>query len=74
MDEAKAHLLGRHVSASQSNAELADSLTRQWIRNPDAAGRDEWAQRLDAVQREDILDLLPEFTRGSIIEIRNPDL
>ncbi len=73
VDEARAHLLGRHVSASQSNAELADSLTRQWIRNRDPAGGDEWEKQLDAVQREDILDLLPEFTRGSIIAIRNPD-
>jgi zinc protease len=73
IDEAKAHLLGRHVSASQSNTELADSLTRQWIRNRDPAGGDEWEKQLDAVQREDILELLPEFTRGSIIAIRNPD-
>jgi predicted Zn-dependent peptidase len=74
IDEAKAHLLGRHVSASQSNTELADSLTRQWIRNRDPAGGDEWEKQLDAVQRKDILDLLPEFTRGSIIAIRNPEL
>ena len=74
IDEAKAHLLGRQVSASQSNAELANSLTRQLIRNRDEAGRDGWAQQLAAVQREDILELLPAFTRGSIIAIRGPDL
>jgi hypothetical protein len=74
IDEAKAHLLGRHVSASQSNAELADSLVRQWIWKRDKTGQDDWGQQLDAVQREDILDLLPDFTRGSIIAIRNPEM
>jgi predicted Zn-dependent peptidase len=73
IEEAKAHLLGRFISAAQSNQELADDLARQWIWYREILSVEEWAQQLAAVQREDVLGLLPEFTRGSIIKIRSPD-
>jgi zinc protease len=72
VDEARAHLLGRFTSEAQSNAELADRLTRQWLWYRDVPGYEAWERKLDAVQRQDILDLLPAFTRGSIISITNP--
>jgi predicted Zn-dependent peptidase len=72
LDEARAHLLGRHISAAQSNPELADSLTRQWLWYGGVLEYEAWARELAAVQRQDILDLLPAFTRGSIISITNP--
>jgi predicted Zn-dependent peptidase len=73
IEEARAHLLGRFISASQSNQELADDLARQWIWYREILSVEEWAQQLAAVQREDLLGLLPEFTRGSIIKIRSPN-
>jgi zinc protease len=72
IEEAKVHLLGRHLSAAQSNQELADAMARQWIWFQDVLEYDAWERQLAEVQRQDILDLLPEFLRGSIIEIRNP--
>jgi len=70
--EARAHLLGRYVSAAQSNGELADRLTRQWIWYGGLLSYEEWERQLAAVGRQDILDLLPEFTSGSILVVRNP--
>ena len=72
IEEAKEHFLGRHLSAYQSNAELVDNLTRQWIWYRDVLEYEQWQQQLAAVQRQDVLDLLPAFTRGSIIVVRNP--
>jgi predicted Zn-dependent peptidase len=72
IEEAKAHLLGRYLSAAQSNEELADSLARHWVWYREVPGYDERAQQLAAVRRQDIVNLLPEFTLGSIIAIRNP--
>jgi zinc protease len=72
IEEARVHLLGRYLSAAQSNAELADSLTRQWIWYGEVTGYEEKAEQLAAVRRQDIINLLPAFTRGSIIAIRNP--
>ncbi len=72
IDEAKTHLLGRFISSSQSNRELADSLTRQWIWYGDVLDYEEWEQQLAAIRRQDVLDLLPRFTRGSVISIINP--
>jgi predicted Zn-dependent peptidase len=74
IEEARVHLLGRYLSAAQSNAELADSLTRQWIWYGEVTGYEEKAEQLATVRRQDIINLLPAFTRGSIIEIRNPDM
>jgi predicted Zn-dependent peptidase len=73
MEEARTHLLGRFISASQSNQELADDLARQWIWYRKVLSVEERAQQLDGVRDEDVLGLLPEFTRGSIIKVRNPD-
>jgi hypothetical protein len=65
-------LLCRYLSAAQSNEELTDSLARQWVWYREVPGYDERAQQLAAVQRQDIVNLLREFTLGSIIAIRNP--
>lgn len=72
IDEARQYLLGRHISAAQSNPELADDLARQWFWYGQIVSYDELEKRLNAVQRRDILDLLPAFIAGSTVAIRNP--
>ncbi len=72
IEAARNHLLGRHVSAALSNRELADSLAAQWVWNGDLESGDELKRRLENISRDDVVALLPAFTSGSIVSIRNP--
>jgi hypothetical protein len=69
---ARAHLLGRDVSAAQSNGELTARLIRQWIMHGDLPDHDGLEQRVNEISEQEIIQLLPAFTRGSIVAIRNP--
>jgi zinc protease len=71
IDEARRHLLGRRISAAQSNQELADRLAREWFwygRLRDYASLD---SDLSAVTRQDVLAILPEFAAGAVVAVRN---
>jgi len=72
IEAARSHLLGRFVSAAQSNGELAESLARQWLLHGSLPDYADLKHRLDQVSRQDILQLLPAFTRGTIVSVRNP--
>ena len=72
IEAARSHLLGRFVSAAQSNDELAANLAGQWILHAGLSDYDALKRRLDRVSRQDILQMLPAFTRGSIVAVRNP--
>ncbi|MGK2924806.1 MAG: M16 family metallopeptidase, partial [Lysobacterales bacterium] len=71
LDEARRHLLGRQLSAAQSNRELADRLAREWLwygQLPDYEGRQ---QELERVSLQDLRDVLPAFTAGTVVAVRN---
>jgi predicted Zn-dependent peptidase len=72
VDEARQHLLGRYRSAAQSNPELADRLARDWLWYGQPLTYKDLQHRLDAVQRQDIIDLLPAFISGTTVSILNP--
>jgi len=72
VDEARRHLLGRFVSASQSNAELADRLSREWLWYGELMDYESLSARLGGVTREDVLAILPAFTAGAVIAVRSP--
>jgi predicted Zn-dependent peptidase len=72
IDEARRHLLGRFVSAAQSNAELADRLSREWLWSGELTDYESLSARLGKVTREDVLAIIPGFTAGAIIAVRNP--
>ena len=72
VDEARHYLLGRYRSAAQSNPELADRLARDWLWYGQPLSYDELQHRLSAVQRQDIIDLLPAFISGTTVSILNP--
>jgi predicted Zn-dependent peptidase len=72
VDEAHHHLLGRYKSAAQSNPELADRLARDWLWYGQPLTYKELQHRLDAVQRQDVIDLLPAFISGTTVSILNP--
>ena len=69
---ARSHLLGRFVSAAQSNGELADNLANQWILHGGLPDYDNLKRRLYAVGQDEIMKMLPAFTNGSIVSVRNP--
>jgi len=72
IEEARTHLLGRYISAAQSNAELAESLANKWILYGRLTGYEDLKRQLEAVSRQDIMQMLPAFTNGSIVSVRNP--
>jgi hypothetical protein len=72
VDEARHYLLGRYRSGAQSNPELTDRLAREWLWYGRPVTYEQLQQRLDAVERQDIIDLLPAFTSGTTIAILNP--
>ena len=72
IDEARRHLLGRFVSAAQSNTELADRLSREWLWYGALTDYESLSARLGKVTREDVLAVLPGFAAGAVIAVRNP--
>jgi predicted Zn-dependent peptidase len=72
IDEARRHLLGRQISAAQSNQELADRLAREWLWYGELLSLDAWQHRLSGIEREDVLNIVPAFVSGSIVAVRNP--
>jgi zinc protease len=66
--EAKRHLIGRRISAAQSNEELAARLADIWtshgIMNADA-----YAEAVNAVTLDQLLKILPAFTSGDVITV-----
>jgi predicted Zn-dependent peptidase len=71
IEEAKSYYLGRARSAAQSNAELNDSLARDWLWYGDILSPAALGKRLAAVSREDVLAIIPAFTAGKTILVRD---
>lgn len=62
-------MLGRAVSAAQSNEELGAKLARHWIRHAELPSVDLLREQLDAVTVEDVLAIIPSFTSGLTIVV-----
>jgi predicted Zn-dependent peptidase len=67
IDEAKNHRVGRFRSASQSNAELATQLAKQWLWYGELLDAATLNERLDAISRQDIIDAIASFRSGKHI-------
>jgi len=72
VDEAREHLLGRCLSAAQSNAEIAERLARDWLWYGRPLDCTALAERLAGVSTEDVIGVLPAFTTGTVLTIRGP--
>ncbi len=68
--EAKRHLLGRKISAAQSNEEIAGAMIRDFLAVGRPESAEEFAARLDAVTREDILDAVDALQKGAVVTVR----
>lgn len=67
--DAKAYLLGRAQSAAQSNAEITEKLTRQYLWRGRLTDREELAKVLAGISRQDVLDSVKGLTSGTIITV-----
>ena len=68
-EEAKTYLLGRALSAAQSNEELATMLAEQWLWYQETVTREALATRLATITYEDLLAAVPTLTGGTAIVI-----
>ena len=68
--EARRHLLGRKISAAQSNEEIAEALIRDYLAvgRPETVG--EFAARLEKVARADILNAIDALQKGAVVTVR----
>ncbi len=64
IEEAKQSLLGRRITAPMSNAEITAAYAREWIEQGRLLTDAEYAKRVRAVTREQVLALVPRFLGG----------
>jgi len=69
IEEARSHLLGRAISAAQSNEELANTVARHYLRHAELPSPESMAAQLDEMTAEDVTGLMPEFVRGLTIAV-----
>jgi zinc protease len=68
--EAKRHLLGRKISAAQSNDEIAGALIRDFLAVGRPESADEFAARLEKITREDVLNAVEALQKGAVVTVR----
>lgn len=68
--EAKRHLLGRKISAAQSNEEIAEAMLKDFLAVGRPENAEEFAARLDAVSRADILNAVDAMQNGAVVTVR----
>jgi len=69
IDEAKQSLIGRRITAPKSNAEITAAYAREWIEQGRLLTDAEFAQRVRAVTREQVLALVPRFLAGGTVVV-----
>ena len=69
MDAARTHILGRDISAAQSNDELADRLVRQFVETGGIRNHAELRAELGKVTRRDIVEAIGDFGRGTLLRV-----
>ncbi|MGB5400739.1 MAG: hypothetical protein WBO71_11025, partial [Thermoanaerobaculia bacterium] len=68
--EAKQHLLGRRQSSAQSNEEISAALLDEWVGEGRLLSSEEFAAVVSSVSRESVLEVIPRFIAGTIVEVR----
>ncbi|MCL6740026.1 insulinase family protein [Sphingomonas sp. RB56-2] len=69
IDAARRHILGRDISAAQSNDELADRLVRQFVESGAIRSHSQLEAALGTVTRRDILSAIDAFRRGTLLRV-----
>jgi zinc protease len=68
--EAKAALIGRRISAAQSNEEVSAELVEEWVGRGRLLSDEEFAAAVNAVSPEDLERVTPAFLAGTTIVVR----
>jgi predicted Zn-dependent peptidase len=70
IEAAKSHLLGRRLTAAQSNQEVSAELIDDWVGHGGLLSDEEFAAAVNAVSLEDVERVIPEFVAGTTIVVR----
>jgi predicted Zn-dependent peptidase len=69
VEAARRHLLGRDLSAAQSNAEIAAALARQWVETGGLRSHDALAAELAQIGTAEVAAAANAFARGTILRV-----
>ncbi len=74
IEEAKAHLLGRRITAPMSNEEISAFHAREWIEHGRLLADEEEERRLRGVTRDAVLAVIDRFLDGMrvIVDVEGP--
>ncbi|QNP42524.1 insulinase family protein [Sphingomonas daechungensis] len=68
-DSARGHLLGRDISAAQSNDEIVAKLAREFVETGGLRSHEQLRTQLEAVTPSDLAQAAGQFTKGTIIRV-----
>ena len=71
--EAKAALIGRRISAAQSNEEVSAELIEEWVGRGRLLSDEEFAAAVNAVSRQDLERVIPAFLAGTTIVVKGAE-
>jgi len=69
VDAARNHLLGRDLTAAQSNEELAAKLAREFVETGGLRSHEQLAQMLTAITSSDLAATAQHFAQGTVIRV-----
>jgi len=69
IEAARSHILGRSISAAQSNQEIADKLTREYLEAGNIRTHNELSAILQAITADDIAAIAKDFGKGTILRV-----
>jgi predicted Zn-dependent peptidase len=69
IEEAKQHLIGRRITAPMSNEQLSAAYAREWIEQGRLLTDADYARRVRAVSRAQVLALVPRFLEGVTVVV-----
>ena len=69
VDAARNHLLGRDLTAAQSNEELAAKLAREFVETGGLRSHEQLRALLQTITPADLANAAQEFVRGTIVRV-----
>ncbi len=67
--EAKQHLIGRRISAYQSNEELSAFYAREWIEQGRLISQEEFEKRVRSITLQQVQKIIPKFLDGVTVTV-----
>ncbi len=73
VEEAKSHLLGRRLTAAQSNEEVSAELIEDWVGHGGLLSDEDFAEAVNAVSLRDLERVVPAFLAGTTIVVKGAE-